>query len=251
MKSKFNFSMMAAMFAILPAATFVACDKDDDKDSGAIANNTIVAAVNNGSSYSGQIDAVKALVGADEEFDFETGTYVWTGGYEVGSTPYVNGGFTLKLQETVADKYLDPMFEDEEIPSGLTVSNPNVMENSTIILAYKADVLTGILNYRTADETWYGELLYVNGDVSTTGSFTEVDDGLTYIAKYNLHLKKGWNMAYGKYNRDDHVYEFELTTTVPAGLQWYFASYDDVGKSQQATAGASLKKRLQAFGRTR
>ncbi|MDR1673008.1 MAG: hypothetical protein LBS09_06070 [Bacteroidales bacterium] len=249
MKSKFNFSMMAAMFAILSVATFVACDKDDDTDSGAIADNTIVAAVNNGSSYSGQIDAVKAIVDADEEYDSETGTYVLTG-YEAGSAPYVNGGFTLKLQATVADKYLGPMFddEDEEIP-GITISNPNVKVNSTIILAYKADVLTGLLYYRTADETWDGILLYANGDISITGSTTDDDGESTYIEKYNVHLKKGWNMIYGKEVEKESGYEYELTSTAPTGLQWYFYDSDN-SKSQQATAGASLKKRLQAFGVT-
>jgi hypothetical protein len=252
MKSKFNFSVMAAMFAILPAATFVACDKDDDTDSGAIANNTIVAAVNNGSSYSGQIDAVKAIIGTYEKFDSETGTYVWTGDYETGSGLYVNGGFTLKLQETVADKYLLSIFEDEAMPSGgITISNPNVKRRSVTICAYKADVETGgVFNYHTADETWYGTLLYVNGDVSLTGSTTDDDGESTYIEKYNVHLKKGWNMVYGKEVEKESSSEFELTTTVPTGLQWYF--YDDGdSKSQQATASASLKKRLQAFGRTR
>jgi hypothetical protein len=54
-----------------------------------------------------------------------------------------------------------------------------------------------------------------------------------------------------KVKKSDQVYEYESTTTIPAaGLQWYFHDGDD-SKSQQATAGASLKKRLQAFGKTR
>jgi hypothetical protein len=202
------------------------CDKDDDGDdkkdenpTSVIADNTITATVENGNSYNDEIDTVKAVIVLSMKYDSETGKdrieY-----YEVARSAYSNGKFTLKLPETVSDSYLsgfDEMWDGEGIPDGVTVNNTNVKVEFMDIFAYKSGKIVGrfYAGYTNEPEILTG-YVYVNGDVSITG--TDVDGD-----KYNLHFKKGWNIEYMIDNDDTN----EETTQAPdVTLKWYYHEDD-------------------------
>jgi hypothetical protein len=206
MKSKFLF---VALTSLLTMTVFNSCEKEDDDDTGGggvINNNTITAKVENGSDYNGEINLVKALIVTGERRNPQTGHYEWTG-HEVGSSSYSNGGFTLKLLESVDDRYLQP--GTDELPEGLTISNPDVKIGFVTIVAYDESGAE-IGSFELYSEDYEGILLYADGNVSVTGS-SAYDDERTY----NLQLKKGWNTVYV-------VGDDEATTQTPSRLKWYF-----------------------------
>ena len=105
--------LMMAFVSLFAVAALSSCDKgkdekNDDDGGGTntvIVNNTITATVESGSSYSWNIETVKALVVTEDEHDPETGYHHV--GYEAATSPYTNGGFTLNLSPTVNSSYLD------------------------------------------------------------------------------------------------------------------------------------------------
>jgi hypothetical protein len=233
---KRNFLMMA-LVCLFTVVAISSCKKDDDDD-GSI-GNTLTVTVENGSSLNEKIDAVKVEIeyGKLSSYDWDT--------YEATNAPYSNGGFTLTLPETVSDTYLEA-FDAGDFEEGITVSNFNVKTGYAYIEAYKADDNTGFFYHGTgtADEDWEGELVYSNGDVSITGSYTDTydwedSDGVhteTYTEKYNVHLKKGWNRVYEKdTEKGNNTYEEETTTTVPSGAKWYYFDYSSKSLSSRVS----------------
>jgi hypothetical protein len=211
-------------------------DRDDDEKNGSIPDNTIIATVENGSNLNGKVDSVMAMI----VYQKSNGGLDY---YVVASAPYSNSGFILKLPENVNDSYLGiGISRFIDILDGITVSNPNVKIGAAMFIdAYKAGDNTGYFYHGIAD--WKSMLMYVNGDLSITGSDTNTgtlnleyhEDGLTggtytYTYKYNVHLKKGWNMVYTKTVNEESAEkgnytiknEYEATTTVPSGTKWYF-----------------------------
>jgi hypothetical protein len=183
-----------------------------------IANNTLTVTVENGNSYNDKIDTVKAC----NEGDPIESVYV--------SSAYRNGGFTIKLPETVDDAYLS-VFDYGE--SDITVSNPGIKWTDGFLYAYKSGEVTGCFEYENISGEYYGWLRYVNGDVSITG--TETDEYGT--VKYNLNLKKGWNIVYWREVSTNGKYLEEATTQATSGMKWYFYSYND----EASVSGSRVK----------
>jgi hypothetical protein len=206
-----------------------------------IIDNTITATVENGSSYNDMVDTVKALVGYD----------VGGVGSEVGSGPYANGGFTLRLQASVGEQYLEPMFEgDTENPfAEATISNPNVKGALATVFGYKSGEQVALISAysSTASGLVAGQLVYVNDDVSVTGSGVEDSGEEPFSYSLNLHLKRGWNMMYV----GEIANGVEITTTPPTNMAWSLMlpdvwTPDEDYDQLQPLSGASLKKQLQA-----
>ena len=173
---------------------------------------------------------------------------------------YDNGEFTLKLPESVGNKYLKPFFADEDdIPDELTISNLDAKIGATYLLASESNEFAGLFYYATGtySSAWIGGLVYVNSDLSVTGSFigeiyTFDDDGNIIDINgdcpltYNVNVKKGWNIVYEKTTED----EYEMTTIAPSGLKWYFEAYSSSSSSSSSVAavksskGAGAKKTL-------
>jgi hypothetical protein len=181
----------------------------------------LTVTVEDGSSFNGKIDSVKVGIYGEEEDSY----YVMT------SAPYSNGGFTLNLPETVSDTYLSEL---GDLGDSITVSNLEVKGAIVNIRAYKADDDIGRFYHGTgtADEDWESDLMYSNSDVSITGSDTstsnwEDSDGVhtdTYIKKYNVHLKKGWNIVYSRETeKGNNTHEEEKTTIAPSDAKWYYS----------------------------
>jgi hypothetical protein len=222
-----NFLMMAFV-SLFTVVALCSCSKDDDENgdnggNGVIQNNTLTVSVENGASYSGKIDVVKATTYSESDDDEFT----------LVSAPYTNGGFTLILPANLGAQYLENLDEDE-IPQGITVSNPKAKTGWADLDAYKGDNRAGYFYHGIGD--WEGELIYVDGDVTISGSYTETwtnGGGTEYEETYtethrynNCNLRKGWNIMYGKETeKGNNSYEYEVTTQVPAGAKWYFYDY--------------------------
>jgi hypothetical protein len=230
---KRNFLMMA-LVCLFTVVAISSCKKDDDDENNGGIGNTLTVTVENGSSLNGKIDNVKLEIGYEL-----LSSYGW-GYYEVASAPYSNGGFTLNLSETVDDTYLEA-FDTDDLDDGVKVSNPNVKTGYAEIEAYKADYSTGCFYHGTND--WESELMYANGDVSVTGSYTDTEtweDSVggtiteTLTEKCNIHLKKGWNIMYYKgTEKGNNTYEVETTTTAPSGAKWYYVDYSSKSLSSR------------------
>jgi hypothetical protein len=224
---KKNF-LMKAFVCLFTVVALCSCKKDDDEvPTSTVPGNTITATVESGSSFNNQIDTV--IVRIDS--------------YELTETKsaYSNGGFTLNLPATVIDTYLD---EYDDAPTGITVSNPKVKVGWADLRAYKSGSIVGDIYYATgkSDSDWEGELVYVNGDVSVTGSYTEKDGDESYTEKSNVHLRKGWNIVYSKETENEKSYVYEQTTQAPAGLKWYYNSWYSSQDASVKKAPSLLRK---------
>jgi hypothetical protein len=224
---------MMAFVSLFTVVALCSCNKDENEDdenggngeNAWIQNNTINVVIENNAQYSSEIDTVKVQVGVSGNDDY----YYLT----LASVPYNNGKFTIKLPESINKQYLYNVFEEleimdhGEIPEGITISNQNIKGCYMGLYAYKSGLphnQGGFCYYGTEDGDWTGELIYMDGDVSITGTGTfywPYDWADTY--KCNIHLEKGWNMVYEKNNKKtDQWYEVEYTTQAPAGAKWYF-----------------------------
>jgi hypothetical protein len=221
------------------------CSKDEDDENGnAQVPDNKFTAVENGASYNGKIDVVKAEIYSESSSNYIT----------LASTTYENGGFTLDLPESVSAQYLEGLDVEEDVPEGLTVSNLNVKTGWVDLDAYKSNSETGYFYHGTGD--WEGGLVYFDSDCNMTGSYTDTDtySEITYTDKYfyNVHGKKGWNIMYYKETKKgDYSYEEEITTQVPAGAKWYFYDYSsDYSSKQSSVLGSLLKPKTLSAKRT-
>jgi hypothetical protein len=236
---KRNFFMMAFV-CLFTVVALSSCSKDDDDEngkSGSIPDNTITATVENGNSYNSQIDIVKA-----EIWDYSTGE-----SHVLASAEYKDGGFKLVLPASVGSQYLE-LLDEEDIPAGITVSNKNVKSASVYELdAYKSGDRAGWLYNETGN--WEGSLMYVDGDVTVTGTETDTDswedsEGThteTWIIQYSVNLKKGWNMVYIKETESGNTETIEVTTTAPAGAKWYFEPYSNGSYDESSVSGSRVR----------
>jgi hypothetical protein len=232
---KKNLFTTMAFVSLLAAATFCACSKDDDENNTSTISGEYSVKVE-GDSHNSEIDTVRLVI------YYDNGSYTRK---EVCSEKYDKGKFTLDLSGDISNTYLvaiDESFdEDEDFPDGITVSNSKVKIGTANLEAYKwnSSYGSGYSNYVGSfyhgTVEWDGELVYANGDVSVTGSGEVEDDDdyreRTYLSiyKYNMHLKKGWNIVYTKRTVVETAIRvantYEITTQAPAGAVWRFSKY--------------------------
>ena len=223
----------------LTTAVFYSCDKDDDNNGGGNTTSKITATnVINGST---QIKTVKALVyweSRDED-----------GNDAIAQGPYQNNGFTLELPATLGAKYLETLDADDL--EGITVSDRN----------FKSGFLDDLRGYNENDEEigdFYLEeenedsehdavWLYVDRDVTIKGETKYIDEEYDeeYIEKYDLTLKKGWNIVYGSdtesYENGRDVYSYTMSSKKPSGVNYTWNFYDDYDYSSASVALKSAK----------
>lgn len=224
MKRNLLTKVFVSLFTVVAVCS---CNKNDDDGS-----MTINATVENGSSYN--IDELKAEIGYETRND-NVAFYV------VASSPYEKGNFTLKLPATVDAKYLIA-YDEEDFSSGLTVSNYNALLGFADIYAYESGEETGEVVHGTAE--WYSRLVYADEKVDITGSFSsterEYGDTYTYTEKFNLLLKRGWNIMYLKESSktsssSSYEYIIEFSTQAPSGAKWYYDAWYSESASSSIT----------------
>jgi hypothetical protein len=201
MKRNFFRTAFVCLFAVVALCS---CNKDDNNgnasQTGVIVNNTITATVESGSSYKDKVDSVRAMIKGND--------------YETANSAYNDGKFTLELLPTINDTLLYKFFKDS-IPAKVTINDPTVKIGDAHIHAYKTGKRSGTFYHGTTSE-WTGWLVYSNKDVTITGSAIREDK---HTIKYNVNLKKGWNVMYQK---DVDKTNSEITTQTPDGAKWYY-----------------------------
>jgi hypothetical protein len=242
-KMKKKFSMMAFV-SLFTVVALCSCNKDEDgkdDENGAtskIVNNTLTVTVENGNSFNETIHDVKMYV----NYTSEDGKIVIT------SVPYNNGGFTLKLPETIDDMY----FTTFNITSaGVTISDPNVKildgDDGTIRACNASGNVIGYFKHENASGG-RSVLTYVNADVSIKGTTDEF--GYEQV-KYDVELKKGWNIIYSQVSSVNDRRVEEISNKVPAGLKWYYTHFGYTPPSSvsyKVPALLSKRKGLLQFG---
>lgn len=240
MKNRFlNFGLFLALG--LTTAVFNSCEKDDDNDGGTNGGNASKITATNVINGSTQIKTVKALA-------------YWKSGDEYGNDaiaqgPYQNNGFTLELPATVGAKYLETIDEDDL--EGISVSDKNFKSYFLEDLSgYNEDddeVGYFYLEEENDDSEHYTSWVYVDRDVTIKGEYNEIDEEYDeeYIDKYDLTLKKGWNIVYASYTdsykngRD--VYSYTFTSKKPSGVSYTWNFYGDYDYRSASVALKSAK----------
>ncbi|GHT51217.1 hypothetical protein AGMMS49982_08060 [Bacteroidia bacterium] len=205
-----NVFFMAAMAASV--SVFSGCGDDGDPseeqssvfdDQGltsSVFDGKIQATVAGGDSLNSKIDFVKA-------FGLHSAKYYED---EVASAPYVNGGFTLQLPETM------PALDKFQLPESITVSDTTANTVECSIKAYKGATEVGYFYY-VSEFVGGAIFIYADKDVSVTGSGLRDNEVVTY----RVSLKRGWNKAYVR-GKNTTPTTREYTSTEPSGLKWIF-----------------------------
>lgn len=225
MKKKFlNFGLFLALG--LTTAVFNSCEKDDDNDGGTNGGNASKITATNVINGSTNIKTVKALIyweSGENDYDSDA----------IAQAPYQNNGFTLELPATVGAKYLETIDMDDL--EGIVVSDKN----------FKSCFLEGFNGYNGDDDEigylyleeinddteHYTSWIYVDRDVTMKGESKEIDEEIDeeYIDKYDLILKKGWNIVYRSwtesYKDGRDMYSFTVSNKKPSGVNYTWNFY--------------------------
>ena len=242
---KNTFFKMGLFLAVgLTSTVFYACKKEsDDGNIGGNASKIIATGVINSST---QIATVKA------EVDWETNSDY--GSDVIAQAQYQNTGFTLELPATLPAKYLEPLFGEEDFPHDVTVSDRTVKGTGVEIGAYDINEnnIGGfyLIDGANEDEPDGVNWVYVDKNVTIKGEEREIDEeeNEEYIGKYDMNLKKGWNVVYGKWTESHSnstgrdVYAYTLTSKKPSGANyfWYF-SYNRIYSYDYSSAKVGTK----------
>ena len=216
------------MLCLSACLVFTGCDKDKDNENpaGGVASK-IEGTVVNGSAY--DVDVIKGIV--EERF-------------EIASSDFANNKFSIDLPATLDDKHLESMFEDD-----MNINDGGVKGAFLDLRGYKSNKSVEYLEYARMPDLsatkvtfYYAVYVYVDRDANVTGEFYEEED---YILKFNMNLKKGWNLIYMAdvfelISEDDYINTENYTTTPMSGYKWYFDA-EDYFEEELGLKSASLK----------
>ena len=143
---------------------------------------------------------------------------------------FKNGGFTIKLPQTVDAKFLEKIGND--MPKQISVSNKNAQtlcissfdgfdSSDRKVASFYCEKGQGN-NYSCMN--WF----YTDSDLTISGSYTRTgrnNNGETeYTETYSLVFKKGWNIMYevGLETKQGNKYieKYEATSNAVLGLKW-------------------------------
>lgn len=196
----------------LAVVNFTSCNNDEpDRPDTTV---TEIRATNITGNTSG-VETVK-LIGdwmyRDDEFII----------YTISQAPFVNNGFTLNLPATLDDRFLFPMWGEEEAEEGVTISD----KEAKIFVAIEffgfdsaGNPIGDFAFIAESDEISYiAAWLYADRNFSMTG---EIDG-----ERVDMSFRKGWNIMYSAFNETEGLFS---TTQKPAGVEfeWSFYRYGD------------------------
>ncbi|GHV62411.1 hypothetical protein FACS1894195_4290 [Bacteroidia bacterium] len=204
---------------------------DPNDGFGSFENNRIVVATaSTGRVGVDVIDVIKAIFTYGENDEYE---------YEVATGTYADGGFTIDLPVTVNAKYLTSL--SKGLTADVKFSDASVVGTGFGELwAYKDGEKVGFFNYALpidrSESGVTGAFMYVDSDVTISGSYSKDEDGLTITEVYdNITLKKGWNELYIQWalSASDMTLTVSGTTTNHWGrLKWTFQPWQGEGNSK-------------------
>jgi len=213
----------------------VGCDKGDDAPETSIVNNNISVTV---PDVDPQVENVKLLVDCTIHLDWvvdeQTGEGKFTTsvtGQEIANGSFSGGKLTMNLPATVNDEYLESMYENAEVPAGISVSNSGAKGTGGFLVGYDKDGnMLGWFFYGKFDEEkeefLMAALTYVDSDVLITGKTPIESEYIKATAIFDCNFKKGWNFMYVIFSGDEEVDLVTKTTTSnPGGLVWIFEKF--------------------------
>ncbi|MDD2413180.1 MAG: hypothetical protein RBS19_06760 [Bacteroidales bacterium] len=227
-KTFFNFGLFLALG--LTIVVFNSCKKDDDIVGGTKGgtndgNASKITATNviNGTT---QIKTVKALVyweSGDEDYGTDA----------IAQASYQNNGFTLELPATLGAKYLETLDADDL--EGISVSDRNFkscfLDDLSGYNEHDDKIGDFYLEEENEDSQHYTSWMYVDRDVTIKGEYNEINEeyNAEHINKYDLTLKKGWNLVYYSftyhYENSRDVYSYTLSSNKPLGVNYTWNFY--------------------------
>jgi predicted small secreted protein len=225
MKKKMK-KILLLMIVAIATSVFTACDKGDDGGGSSVSTD---------GSISGKLKLVEASWNEDytdvsyilkgdvtDEID-EIWAVMESGDNEIvlGKYPVSNGEFSFKIP-VPDDNYLYSIY-DEDMPSGLTISDPTVKAGYVDFEAYKNGQYVCSIERITSDlsDDVGIEYMYTSKDVKITGTFVENDEGETYNNEYNVSFKKGWNTIVSKTTEKENAHTNKFTANdEPSGMIW-------------------------------
>ena len=229
-KTFLNFGLFLALG--LTTVVFNSCDKDDDNDGDTNGGNASKITATNVFNGSTNIKTVKALI------YWESGQNDY-GTDAITQAPYLNNGFTLELPTTLEAKYLET-FDADDL-EGIAVSDKNFKSYFLEDLrGYNEDddeIGYFYLEEENGDNDYYTSWIYSDRDVTIKGE----DDG----EKYNVTLKKGWNVVYDSYTDDSHSF----TSQKPSGVNYTWNFYDNSSFRSASIATKSVENTKSAFSK--
>jgi hypothetical protein len=158
---------------------------------------------------------------------------------------FKNGGFIFDLPNPVPSQYIGLL--SEGMQTGVKISDASAKSCQALLSAYKSGKRVGSFYYQNYNGDNAAAFLYVDRDVTITGTET----GSDYITQYNCNLKKGWNLmvAVAK-GMDEEKLHLEITTTLPAvQMEWVFDSDSDYSGYSAKAASPRAAGRKALLGR--
>ena len=181
-------------------------------------------------------------------------------------SPFQNRSFRLELP-TPPNNFLRPLW-GEGVPTGLYQSvHPIKVANVAFRAFSSTDTENTIGVFEFTDYPDIDEMptilntahwLYVDRDVTITGTIQGGGGGWYTIDKYNLNLRRGWNIVYERYTKT--VVDYTVTQTVtttsqrPAdatNLSWRFIGVETVYPVDPYSRSATSVERQSIFLRGR
>ena len=210
MKTLFRFSILVAILSVV-TIIFSSCSKDDDNKTQSLVsgsfNGTVTASVDGGAGLT-----VNVVMPVNNPRFNSSGLFV-SNSFGVGGA-FSNGNFSINLPTSGLSPHLTDITEffDYYMSAGdkgkLKISDPGaqIMDIDFIGFFYDEDedevYVSGLFTYTSSDKKTTCQFVYVDSDVTVTGS-----------SNISVSLKKGWNRMY---------VSDKITTKAPDGLKWYF-----------------------------
>ncbi len=150
----------------------------------------------------------------------------------VATSDVVNGKFSLALPATVADKYLETAFDEEDIPANVTVSGIDTKMGFLELELYEGeggpddayvdDIVLAVSSVSgTSIFAAQARPTYSNSVLTVTGSMTEKIEGVTGTVSFNMYLMQGWNWMVQTVSISTTGASASSTTKLHGGMMWY------------------------------
>jgi hypothetical protein len=113
-----------------------------------------------------------------------------------------------------------------DMPEGITVSDSQAKGCGIELKGFKSNQVVGAFQYTLTNDTDAGNegaYVYVDKNVTITGSYSEIFWEATVKEVYDLSLKKGWNIVYVQTtaSETDLSATMKISNEKITGLKWF------------------------------
>jgi hypothetical protein len=141
-----------------------------------------------------------------------------------------DGSFSIELPDNYnSGVLLSGSDLTEDIPEGITISNPGMKIGSASLMLYEGDKRVGFILYggerqsATEYSEFEGGLVYADSNCDIKGSFVYEGEFGKVNVIYDASIKKGWNWIFGIHEENiEGQISQRVTTEVPAGAAFQY-----------------------------